>query len=122
MPTAAATSAAFADLADDCQVTLLVSRKGQCCDNAVAESFRLAEGLADRYLALAYPGRSLPRGRGIHRLVQGHPGCTAPWLPQSRRVRKRPPGNGQQSSLTELSALSVKAGQPDETLKGGVYG
>jgi putative transposase len=33
------TSAAFADLAEDCQVTLPVGRKGQCWDNAVAESF-----------------------------------------------------------------------------------
>jgi putative transposase len=33
------TSAAFADLAGDCQVSLSVGRKGQCRDNAVAESF-----------------------------------------------------------------------------------
>ena len=33
------TSAAFAALAGDCQVTLSVGRKGQCWDNAVAESF-----------------------------------------------------------------------------------
>jgi transposase InsO family protein len=33
------TSAAYADLAKDCQVTLSVGRKGQCWDNAVAESF-----------------------------------------------------------------------------------
>ena len=33
------TSAAFADLAQDCQVALSVGRKGQCWDNAVAESF-----------------------------------------------------------------------------------
>jgi len=33
------TSAAFADLAGDCQVTLSAGRKGQCWDNAVAESF-----------------------------------------------------------------------------------
>jgi putative transposase len=32
------TSVAFADLANDCQVTLSVRRKGQCWDNAVAES------------------------------------------------------------------------------------
>src|SRR5690242_11275222 len=41
-PTAAAraaTSAAYAALAEDCQVTLSVGRKGQCWDNAVAESF-----------------------------------------------------------------------------------
>jgi putative transposase len=33
------TSAAFAALADECNVTLSVGRKGQCWDNAVAESF-----------------------------------------------------------------------------------
>jgi transposase InsO family protein len=33
------TSAAFADLAGNCQVSLSVGRKGQCWDNAVAESF-----------------------------------------------------------------------------------
>jgi putative transposase len=33
------TSAAYAALARDCQVTLSVGRKGQCWDNAVAESF-----------------------------------------------------------------------------------
>src|SRR6185437_7738880 len=33
------TSAAFAELAGDCQVSLSVGRKGQCWDNAVAESF-----------------------------------------------------------------------------------
>ena len=33
------TSAAYAALADDCQVSLSVGRKGQCWDNAVAESF-----------------------------------------------------------------------------------
>jgi transposase InsO family protein len=33
------TSAAFAELAGDCQVTLSVGRKGQCWDNALSESF-----------------------------------------------------------------------------------
>jgi transposase InsO family protein len=33
------TSAAYSGLAGDCQVTLSVGRKGQCWDNAVAESF-----------------------------------------------------------------------------------
>jgi transposase InsO family protein len=33
------TSAAFAELAGACQVSLSVGRKGQCWDNAVAESF-----------------------------------------------------------------------------------
>jgi transposase InsO family protein len=33
------TSAAFAELAGECQVTLSTGRKGQCWDNALAESF-----------------------------------------------------------------------------------
>jgi transposase InsO family protein len=33
------TSAAFAELAGDCQVTLSAGRKGQCWDNAVAKLF-----------------------------------------------------------------------------------
>lgn len=33
------TSAQFAELAEDCQVTLSVGRTGQCWDNALAESF-----------------------------------------------------------------------------------
>jgi putative transposase len=33
------TSAAFAELAGDCQVTLSMGRKGQCWDNALSESF-----------------------------------------------------------------------------------
>jgi putative transposase len=33
------TSAEFAALAGDCQVTLSVGRKGQCWDNALAENF-----------------------------------------------------------------------------------
>jgi putative transposase len=33
------TPAAYAALADDCQVTLSVGRTGQCWDNALAESF-----------------------------------------------------------------------------------
>ena len=33
------TSAAYAELAEDCQVTLSVGRTGQCWDNALAESF-----------------------------------------------------------------------------------
>jgi putative transposase len=32
-------SADYAALADECEVTLSVGRTGQCCDNALAESF-----------------------------------------------------------------------------------
>jgi transposase InsO family protein len=106
------TSAAFAVLAGDCQVTLSVGRKGQCWDNAVAESFfRIAEERADRCPALAQPGGGLPRDRRVHRLVQRHPAAQHPGISQPRRIRKQPPQHGQASSLTNTSALSVKAGQ-----------
>jgi transposase InsO family protein len=51
------TSAAFAHLAQDCQVALSVGRKGQCWDNAVAESFfaSLKGELTD---ARAWPARA----------------------------------------------------------------
>ena len=64
------TSAAFADLAGDCQVSLSVGRKGQCWDNAVAESFFASlKGELFDTPGLADPGGGLPRGRGVHRLV-----------------------------------------------------
>jgi putative transposase len=63
----------FAELAGDCQVTLSTGRKGQCWDNAVAESFSASlKGELIETRALAHPGRRLPGGRGIHRLVQRH--------------------------------------------------
>ena len=107
------TSAAYAALAEDCQVTpvrrphgpVLGQRRGR-------ELLRLAQGRADRYPGLAHPGRGLPGGRGVHRLVQRHPAAQHPRLPQPRRLRKRPPRKAQESSLTKSSALSVKAGQP----------
>jgi putative transposase len=50
------TSAAYAALADDCQVTLSVGRTGQCWDNALAESFFSLKGeLID---TRAWPTRS----------------------------------------------------------------
>ena len=77
------TSAAYADLAEDCQVTLSVGRKGQCWDNALAESLLLlAEGRADRHPGLAHPGRGPPGDRRVHRLVQRHPAALHPRLPQ----------------------------------------
>jgi transposase InsO family protein len=84
--------------------------------NAVAardpKFFRLAQRRADRYPGVAQLGRGLPGDRGVHRLVQRHPAAQHPGLPQPRRLRKRPLRKDQECSLTELSALSVKAGQP----------
>jgi putative transposase len=54
------TSAAFAALAGDCQVTLFAGRTGQCWDNALAESFfgSIKGELLD---AQAWPTRTLAR-------------------------------------------------------------
>ena len=90
-----------------------MGRKGQCWDNAVAESF-FASLKGELIDTRAWPTRagSLPGGRGVHRLVQRHPAAQHPGIPQPRRLRKQPPRKDQECSLTELSALSVKAGQP----------
>jgi len=82
---------------------------GQCRGGKL---LRLAQRRAHRYPGLAHPGGCLPGGRGVHRLVQRHPAAQHPGLPQPRRLRKRASREAQECSLTELSALSVKAGQP----------
>jgi putative transposase len=58
------TSAAYAALAEDCEVTLSVGWTDQCWDNALAESFfsSLKGELID---TMAWPTRA---GRGVHRL------------------------------------------------------
>ena len=80
------TSAAYAALADDCEVVLSTGRTGQCWDNALAESFfsSLKGELTDT--RLAHPGRRPAGGRGVHRLVQRHPAALLAWLPQPRRL------------------------------------
>src|SRR5215469_6343290 len=106
------TSTALADLAQDCQVALVGRAQGPVLGQRRGrELFQFAEGRADRYAGLADPGRGLPGDRGVHRLVQRHPPAQHPGLPQPRRLRKRPPRKDQERSLTELSALSVKAGR-----------
>ena len=69
-PTAAAqyTSAAFAELAGDYQVTLSLGRTGQCWDNALAESFfaSLKGELIDT--------RSWPTRAAAHRAIVGYIG------------------------------------------------
>jgi transposase InsO family protein len=54
------TSAAFASLAGDCDVTLSLGRTGQCWDNALSESFfaSLKGELIDRQ---AWPTRAMAR-------------------------------------------------------------
>ena len=110
------TSAAFADLAGDCQVSLSVGRKGQCWDIAVAESFfaSLKGELADT--------RAWPTRAGACRAVVEYIG----WYNGTRlhstlgyrspATSKKTRRKAQECSRTELSALSVKAGQPQRSL------
>jgi len=76
---------------------------------------RLRQRRAARPSGLAYPGHSPPGHRRVHRLVQRHPAALHPRIPQPRRIRRRQ--QDQEGSLTELSALSVKAGQPHAVLQ-----
>ena len=90
------TSAAYAALAGDCQVTLSVGPQGPVLgQRRGGELLRLAQGRAHRHPGLADPGCGLPGGRGVHRLVQRHPAAQHPGLPQPRRLRKRPPRKAQ---------------------------
>jgi putative transposase len=82
------TSAAYTALAGDCQVTLSVGRKGQCWDNAVAESFfaSLKGELTDTGPGLPGqrpPGRSWNTSPGTTA-----PGCTAPWITAAPQTSK----------------------------------
>ncbi len=71
---------------------------------------RLAQRRTDRSSGLANPRHSPPGHRRLHRLVQRHPAPQHPRIPQPSRIRRRQ--QDQEGSLTESSALSVKAGQP----------
>ena len=86
------TSAAYAALADECEVTLSVGRTGQCWDNALAESFfsSLKGELIDTRAWPTRAGATAGRRR-VHRLVQRHPAALIPRLPKPRRLRKQPP-------------------------------
>jgi transposase InsO family protein len=54
------TSAEFASLADDCQVSLSVGRTGQCWDNALSESF-FASIKGELLDLQAWPTRAMAR-------------------------------------------------------------
>jgi len=85
---------------------------GQCPGG---ELLLLPQRRAHRNPGMAYPGRSLPCDRGVIAWYNGT-GCTAPpatALPLNSRTTTM---KAQARSLTELTSLSIKAGQPqDET-------
>jgi putative transposase len=97
------TSAAYAALADECEVTLSVGRTGQCWDNALAESFFSSlkgELIDDR----AWPTRAGARRAvvdyiGWYNGTEG-PAAFSPRPPKPGRLRKQPPRECQASSLT----------------------
>jgi integrase-like protein len=72
--------------------------------------FRLDQMRTTRPSGLAHEGCRQACDRRVHRLVQRHPAARHPGIPQPCRIRRRQ--QDQEGSLTELSALSVKAGQP----------
>ena len=73
------TSAAFADLAADLDVTLSVGRTGQCWDNALAESF-FASPKGECLDRQSWPTRaSARRAVGTTSAGSTAPGCTARW-------------------------------------------
>jgi hypothetical protein len=102
------TSAAYAALADECEVTLSVGRTGQCWDNALAESFfsSLKGELIDT--------RAWPTRAGARRAVVEYIGWYNGTRLHSSLGYQSPADyeNNQASSVTKPSTLSVKAGQP----------
>ncbi|CAM3761241.1 aminotransferase class IV [Kibdelosporangium persicum] len=86
------TSGQYARLARDSGVRLSVGRKGQCWDNAVAESFfaSIKTELLDRQ---AWPTKALVH-KAIFEYVKGWynnpPAAFQPWIPQPGRLRSGP--------------------------------
>ncbi len=107
------TSADFAELARDNGVVLSVGRKGECWDNAVAESFfaTIKRELID---TRAWPTRSgLRPGRlRLHRgLVQHASAAQLARLLESRRMRSYPPQRRPSGGIINTTNLSV---EPDQ--------
>jgi putative transposase len=72
------TSAAFASLASDYDITLSLGRTGQCWDNALSESF-FASIKGELLDLQAWPTRPWPGGRSSSTSPgTTAPGCTAP--------------------------------------------
>ena len=107
------TSRDFAELARANGVVLSVGRKGECWDNAVAESFfaTIKRELID---TRSWPTRTgLRRGcLRVHRgLVQHPPAALDARLPQPRSIRSCPPQRRPSGGIINTSNLSV---EPDQ--------
>ncbi len=116
------TSRDYAALARANGVILSVSRKGECWDNAVAESFFATikrEVTSDT--ALAHQGRPAPGHLRLHRgLVQHPPAPQFPGLSQPRRIRVNPPQRRPTGGMINSSNLSAKADQAQRPLRVGL--
>ena len=104
------TSRDFAELARANGVVLSVGRKGECWDNAVAESFfaTIKRELID---TRAWPtqSRTSTRGLRVHRgLVQHPPAALDARLPQPRSIRSCPPQRRPSGGIINTSNLSVE--------------
>ena len=100
-----------AALAGGSQVALSVGCTSQCRDNALAESFfaSIKGGLIDTqpWPTLAAARRVIVECIGWYNSTRLH---SALGYSMSRRIREQPLQQDQKGSLTESSALSVKAG------------
>ena len=108
------TSRDFRQLAIDHGVVLSLGRKGDCWDNAVAESFFATSNESS---STAAPGRPWPaaasRLRLDRRLVQHPPAPLLPRLPQPGPIRSPyPPKPQPPGGIIDSTNLSVKPRQP----------
>ena len=107
------TSGDFAELARANGVVLSVGRKGECWDNAVAESLlRHHQARAHRHPRLADEGRTPTGCLRVHRgLVQHPPAALDARLPQPRSIRSCPPQRRPSGGIINTTNLSV---EPDQ--------
>ena len=113
------TSGDYAELARANGVVLSVGRKGECWDNAVAESFfaTIKRELID---TRAWPTRAGLRRGGlrVHRgLVQHPPAALDARLSQPRSIRSCPPQRRPSGGMINTTNLSVEPDQAHSSSK-----
>ena len=111
------TSQDYAALARDNGVILSVSRKGECWDNAVAESFfaTIKREVTNDRAGRPGPGFSGPSST-TSRAGTTPAGCKLPRLPQPCRIRVNPPQRRPTGGMINSRNLSVKADQAQDVL------